>query len=152
MIDPLFEAGTGAPIINDTQLPQPVTEIGWSAEDALSAPLCLSSTFLNSSGATETITNAGTVLGNVVLTDQELPMPPVALPTVPEPWLFVPPSAANSCVPPALVVPVFRFAIVPVKTLHEPCVPLAGSPGPLPCRLVCRHLPVGLADSKKIAS
>lgn len=155
MIDPLFEAGTGAPIINDTQLPQPVTEIRWSAEDALPAPLCLSSTFLNSSGATETITNVSTVLGNVVLTDQGLSMPPVALPTVPEPSLFVPPSAANRCVPPALPVPFpvrYRPQLPNRPVTQAVPLPLAGSPvTAAPVSLVANSF-VSLADSNGYTS
>jgi hypothetical protein len=94
LVDPLFEQGTGAPIVNETQTPQPVTEIQWSPDDALPAPLCLSSTFLTASGDTETLTNVSIVLGNVVLADQGLSMPAVTLPEVPEPALFVPPSAS----------------------------------------------------------
>lgn len=100
LVDPLFEQGTGAPIVNDTQQPQPVTEIGWAAEDALPAPLCISSTFLTASGDTRTLTNVSIVLGNVVLADHGLSMPAATLPIVPEPTLFVPSSlGADRCTP-----------------------------------------------------
>jgi hypothetical protein len=131
LVDPLFEADTGAPILNESQQPQPVTEIMWSADDALSAPLCLSSTFLNASGATETITNVSIVLGNVVLADQGLSMPPVALPTVPEPSLFYPPSSNNRCAEPTPPKPFpvrYRPQLPNSPITQAAPMPLAGTP------------------------
>jgi hypothetical protein len=101
LVDPLFEVGTGAPIVNGTQQPQPVTEIQWSADDALPAPLCLSSTFQPATGDLTTLTNVSVALGNVVLADHGLSMPPLPLPVVPQPTLFQPPQAgADRCAPP----------------------------------------------------
>lgn len=132
LVDPLFERGTGAPIIQSSQLPQPVTQIRWSADDALPAPLCLSSTFLTSSGTTETITNVSIIHGNVVLADQGLSMPPVSLPPVPEPELLVPPSlAANRCAPPAPPTPLavrYRPQLPNSPITQAVPLPLAGSP------------------------
>ncbi len=97
LVDPLFEAGTGAPITTAGQLPTPVTEIQWSASDALPAPLCLSST-ITSSGQQKTLTGVSVVYGNVVLADQGLTMSAVPLPTVPEPSLRYPASpGADRC-------------------------------------------------------
>ena len=50
LVDPLFERGTGAPITSAAQQPTPVTEIRWSAKDALPFPVCISSTFRDSTG------------------------------------------------------------------------------------------------------
>ena len=51
LVDPLFEQGTGLPIRSAAQLPTPVTQIRWADDDALAFPLCLSSTFLDATGA-----------------------------------------------------------------------------------------------------
>jgi Baseplate J-like protein len=100
LVDPLFEAGTGKPITSAGQLPTPVTEIQWSTDDALPAPLCLSSSFIDSSGKQQNLTGVSVVLGNVVLADQGLTMPATPLPTVPEPTLYFPPSStADRCNP-----------------------------------------------------
>jgi hypothetical protein len=99
LVDPLFDV-TGAAIVNGTQQPQPVTEIQWSADDALPAPLCLSSTFLAATGDLTTLTNVSVAMGNVVLADHGLSMPAEPLPLVPEPTLFQPPQAgADRCTP-----------------------------------------------------
>jgi hypothetical protein len=156
LVDPLFEQGTGAPIINSSQVPQPVTEIRWSDDDALPAPLCLSSTFLNSSGATETITSVSIVLGNVILADQGLSMPAVSLPTVPQPELFVPPSlAANRCTPPAPPTPLpvrYRPQLPNSPITQAVPLPLAGSPvTSAPVSLVANSF-VSLSDSNGYTS
>jgi hypothetical protein len=155
LLDPLFEAETGAPIIASSQVPQPVTQIRWSADDALPAPLCLSSTFLNSSGATETITNVSIVLGNGILADQGLSMPSVSLPTVPEPSLFVPPSSANRCAPPALPAPLpvrYRPQLPNSPITQAVPLPLAGTPvTSAPVSLVANSF-VSLSDSNGYTS
>lgn len=102
LVDPLFEMGTGKPVISVSQHPTPVTEIQWSVDDALPFPVCISSTFVNSSGEKKTLADVSVVLGNVVLADQGLTLSGVAIGAVPEPELFVPPNAAgNRCSPTA---------------------------------------------------
>jgi baseplate J-like protein len=102
LVDPLFEMGTGKPVVSVSQQPTPVTEIRWSADDALPFPVCISSTFVDSSGEKQTLTDVSMVLGNVVLADQGLTLSGIAIGTVPEPALFVPPNAAgNRCNPTA---------------------------------------------------
>ena len=131
LVDPLFEQGTGAPIVSASQQPTPVTEIQWSSDDALPAPLCLSSAFVNSNGQNQTLTGVSVVLGNVVLADQGLTLTGVALGTVPEPTLFSPPAAsANRCNPtPAAPFPVRFRPQVPDKPVTQAVpLPLAGSP------------------------
>jgi hypothetical protein len=131
LVDPLFEQGTGLPITSSSQLPTPITEIHWSSEDALSATLCLSSSFLNSEGGTTNLTGVSIVLGNVVLADQGLSFTGVALPTVPEPSLFVPGSlTANRCKPaPATPFPVRYRPLLPQSPVTQAvALPLAGSP------------------------
>jgi len=131
LVDPLFEAGTGAPITSTAQLPTPVTEIQWSSDDALPFPVCLSSKFLNSSGDEVTLTNVSIVLGNVVLADQGLSMSGVALGTVPAPTLFVPPNpAADRCHPSAPIpLPVrYRPQVQDSPVTQVVPLPLAGSP------------------------
>jgi hypothetical protein len=100
LVDPLFEQGTGNPVVSAAQQPTLITEIQWSTDDALSFPVCISSTFSSSSSGAQTITNVSVVLGNVVLADQGLSLTNIALPTVPEPELYQPASAAqNRCNP-----------------------------------------------------
>jgi Baseplate J-like protein len=98
LVDPLFEDGTGAPIVSASQTPTPVTEIAWSAEDALPIPVCISSTFLDSSGAEQSLTGVSVAYGNVVLADHGLTMPATPLDVVPEPTLFYP-STGDRCDP-----------------------------------------------------
>ena len=91
LIDPLF---------NDpaTGLPPQVTEIQWSQEDALPLPVCISSTFLASTGDHTSVSNVSVAFGNVVLADQGLSLSGIPLGTVPAPRLFYPPNlAADRC-------------------------------------------------------
>ena len=131
LVDPLFEQETGLPITSTSQLPTPITEIHWSTDDALPVTLCLSSSFLNSEGGTTNLTGVSIVLGNVVLADQGLSFTGVALPTVPEPSLFVPGSStANRCKPtPAAPFPVRYRPLLPQSPVTQAvALPLAGSP------------------------
>lgn len=130
LVDPLYDA-TGVPIVGPTQQPQPVTEIAWSSDDALPAPLCLSSTFINGGGATQTLTGVSIVLGNVVLADQGLTMPAYALPAVPEPTLFAPPSETADRCKPSLPTPLpVRYRPQLVDSPVTQAVPLPTSGGP----------------------
>ena len=131
LADPLFEDGTGAPITNPlTQKPTPVTEIQWSEEDALPFSVCISSTFINQNGDKQTINGVSVVLGNVVLADHGLSFTK-PLGTVPDPTLFVPPSAAaNRCNPASpQALPVrYRPPIPDSPITQEVPLTLAGSP------------------------
>jgi predicted phage baseplate assembly protein len=151
LVDPLFEVGTGAPIVNGTQQPQPVTEIQWSADDALPAPLCLSSTFLSATGERTTLTNVSVALGNVVLADHGLSMPAQPLPVVPEPTLFQPPQAgANRCAPPTPPSPLpvrYRPQLPDSPVTQAVPLEIAGGPATTaPVALVTNGL-VSLPDS-----
>ena len=64
LTDPLFTDGSGNPI--------QVTEIQWSHDDALPFPVCVSSTYLDSNGDQQTVTDVSVVYGNVVLADHGL--------------------------------------------------------------------------------
>ncbi|MDR3772038.1 MAG: putative baseplate assembly protein [Terracidiphilus sp.] len=156
LVDPLFEQGTGAPIVNPTQQPQPVTEIGWSTDDALPAPLCLSSTFLNDQGDTRTITNVSIVLGNAVLADHGLSMPATPLPAVPEPTLFYPPSpSANRCAPPTAPAPLpvrYRPQLADSPITQAVSLPMAGSPVTTSAVALVANGFVSLSDSNGYTS
>jgi hypothetical protein len=138
LVDPLFELGTGLPIVAPAiQQSTPATEIQWSSDDALPFPVCLSSTFLNSSGDQQTVTDVSIVLGNVVLADQGLSFSNIKLGTVPAPRLFYPANmfypgniTANRCQPTAPTpLPVrFRPAIPDSPITQAVPLPLAGSP------------------------
>ena len=133
LVDPLFEQGASGPvpITSASQQPTPVTEIRWSPDDALTFPVCISSTFLNSNNDEHLLSRVSIILGNVVLADQGLLLPAVQLPTVPEPSLFRPRNpAADRCRP---------TAPVPFPVRYQPpagdspitqavSLPLAGSP------------------------
>jgi Baseplate J-like protein len=98
LVDPLFEDKTGKPIQSPAQLPTPVTEIQWSQDDALPFPVCISSTFLDSNGDTQTLTDVSQAFGNVVLADHGLSFTGVSLGTVPPPQMYWPPNpAADRC-------------------------------------------------------
>jgi len=129
LVDPLFEENTHDPITSSAQKPQPVTEIQWSADDALPATLCLSSTFLNSDGKTETLPGVSVAHGNVVLADQGLSMPGEQLPTVPEPTLYYP-GSGDRCNPvPPKPLPVRYRPLLPQSPVTQAvALPLAGGP------------------------
>jgi hypothetical protein len=130
LADPLFDT-SGNEITTSGQTPQPVTEIQWGSEDALLAPLCLSSTFAGQNGATTTLTGVSVAYGNVVLADQGISMPSMTLPTVPEPKLFVPGSATvDRCNPTAPTpFPVRYRPQLPQSPVTQAVpLPLAGGP------------------------
>ncbi len=131
LVDPLFDSA-GNPIISVSQQPTPVTEVQWSADDALPFPVCVSSTFINSSGQLQSLTNVSVVLGNVVLADQGLSFTGIALGTVPQPQLYAPPNAAgNRCKPSApTALPVRYWPLVPDNPITQ-AVPLAIAAAPV---------------------
>jgi hypothetical protein len=137
LVDPLFEDGTGKPIVSASQIPTQVTEIQWSTDDALPFPVCISSTFVNSSGATETLANVSIVLGNVVLADQGLSFAGVPLPTVPAPELYKAPCAAqNRCNPtPPTALPVHYWPQLTDSPITQ-AVPLAVAEAPVTTGIV----------------
>jgi hypothetical protein len=131
LVDPLFESGTGNVVVSASQTPQPLTEVQWSADDALPFPVCISSTFLNSNGDEQTLTNVSVAFGNIVLADQGLSFSAVPLGVVPEPTIFQPPSAsADRCNPAAPVpYPVRYRPIISERPITQAVpVPIAGSP------------------------
>jgi hypothetical protein len=132
LVDPLFEEGTGKPIVSPAQKPTPVTEIQWAAEDALPFPVCLSSTYLDAKQDTQVLTNVSIILGNIVLADHGLSFVGTGLGTVPSPTLFLPPDpAADRCQPPKprVALPVrFRPRMSDSPLTQSVPLPLAGSP------------------------
>ena len=72
LVDPLFEQGTGKPITSPAQAPTPVTEIQWSADDALPFPVCISSKYLDSQQKEQNLPDVSKAFGNVVLADHGL--------------------------------------------------------------------------------
>jgi hypothetical protein len=130
LVDPLFDVN-GNPITSATQQPQPVTEIQWSSDDALSFPVCVSSQILDSDGIEQPLPNVSVVFGNVVLADQGLTMPSTSIGTVPAPTLLYPPNpASDRCQPPVTQAFPVRFRPpVPNSPVTEAVpLPLAGSP------------------------
>ena len=109
LVDPLFDA-SGKPILSPAQAPTPITEIQWAQEDALPFPVCISSTYVDANGDTQTLTNVSLVFGNVVLADHGLSLNNVPLGTVPSPSIYLPPNpAANRCLNPQPVALPVRF-------------------------------------------
>lgn len=131
LVDPLFEEGTGKPITSNTQKPTPITEIQWAAADALPFPVCLSSTYIDSSGQEQFLANVSAAFGNIVLADQGISFSGAKLPDVPRPSLFWPPDpAADRCQPGSRApLPVRYRPLVPDSPLTQAVpLPLAGSP------------------------
>ena len=90
LVDPLFLDSGGDPI--------PVTEIQWSAEDALPFPVCISSEYLDANGDPQTATDVSVAFGNVVLADHGLTFTGKSMGTVPPPRVFLPRDpAADRC-------------------------------------------------------
>jgi hypothetical protein len=131
LVDPLFEKGTGKAITSSVQTPTPVTEIQWSADDALPFPVCISSKYLDSQQKEQTIQNVSKVFGNVVLADHGITFKDIDLDVVPRPSIFKPPSAAaDRCNPtPPMPIPVRYRPLIPDSPITQAVLlPLAGSP------------------------
>ena len=98
LVDPLFEDGTGKPIKSPAQKPTPVTEIQWSQADALPFPVCISSTFTDANGETQSLADVSVVFGNIVLADHGLTLTNKTMGTVPPPRIYLPRNpAADRC-------------------------------------------------------
>lgn len=98
LVDPLFEEGTGLPITSPAQKPAPVTELQWSQEDALPFPVCISSSYTDSNGDTQLLTNVSVLFGNNVLSDHGLTLTGIDLGIVPAPSIYLPPDpSADRC-------------------------------------------------------
>ncbi len=131
LVDPLFATGSGDTIVSASQTPTPVTEIQWSGEDALPFALCLSSSFIDSTGKTQTLTNVSIVLGNNVLADQGITLSAVSLGSVPEPTIPLPAGATEDrCTPsrPADLPVRYRPTLPDSPLTQAVALPLAGSP------------------------
>jgi hypothetical protein len=131
LVDPLFEKGTGKAITSTTQMPTPVTEIQWSADDALPFPVCVSSKYLDSEQKEQTIPNVSKVFGNAVLADHGVTLTDIDLGIVPRPLIFKPPSpAADRCNPtPPMPIPVRYRPLIPDSPITQAVLlQLAGSP------------------------
>ena len=129
LVDPLFERGTGKPITSAAQLPTPVTEIQWSADDALPFPVCISSKYLDSQHKEQQLADVSKVFGNVVLADHGCTLTGIDLGIVPRPTIFKP-STADRCAPtPPVPVPVRYRPPVPDSPITQAAsLALAGSP------------------------
>jgi hypothetical protein len=128
LVDPLFEKGTGKAITSPAQTPTPVTEIQWSADDALPFPVCISS---KSQQKEQRIPNVSKVFGNVVLADHGVTLKDIDLGIVPRPSIFKPPSpAADRCnpTPPVPIAVRYRPLIPDSPITQAVSLQLAGSP------------------------
>jgi hypothetical protein len=131
LVDPLFEKGTGKAITSLAQTPTPVTEIQWSADDALPFPVCVSNKYLDSQQKEQTIPNVSKVFGNVVLADHGVSLKDIDLGIAPRPSIFKPPGlAADRCNPtPPVPIPIrYRPPIPDSPITQAVSLQLAGSP------------------------
>lgn len=133
LFDPLFTTpgadGIGDPVTSAAQSSAAVTEIQWSSEDALPFPVCLSSSFIDSTGKLQYLTDVSIVLGNIVLADQGLHLSAVSLGTVPQPSIF-PPDNSSRCNPTQPQgLPVRYRPVLPDAPISQAVpLPLAGAP------------------------
>jgi hypothetical protein len=147
LVDPLFDIH-GNKITAAGQTPQPVTEIGWSTDDALPFPVCISSTVYDANNLETPLTKVSVVLGNVVLADNGLTMPRADLGLVPAPDMFYASSASTMCakpVPsplPARFLP--KLADSPITQVVP--LPLTGSPSTPDAVALSASAPVSLKD------
>jgi len=155
LVDPLFEKGTGLPITSPAQQPTPVTEIQWSAADALPFPVCISSTFLDSTQTQKSLADVSKAFGNVVLADHGVTLKDIDLGIVPRPALFCPPRPGADRCQPARPVPMpVRFRpVVPDSPLTQTvALQVAGSPvTPAIVHLLTNSV-VTLTDAKGLVS
>src|SRR6185437_15704378 len=132
LVDPLFEDKTGLRITNPAaQKPTPVTEIQWAAEDALKFPLCLLSSFVDSSGGNQNVDNVSVAFGNVVLADHGLTISNADFGKVPAPTTFLAPDPNSDHCDQTDSVPVpvrFRPTVPDAPVTQAVPLTLAGSP------------------------
>jgi baseplate J-like protein len=128
LVDPLDKDAAGNPI--------QVTEIQWAQADALPFPLCISSTYLDSAGDQQSVSDVSVAFGNIVLADHGVSLSGKLLGTVPPPRLYYPPDpAADRCqLPSPSPVPARYRPTVPDKPLTQvvalATVPLTGAGNP----------------------
>jgi predicted phage baseplate assembly protein len=129
---------TQTAIVEDTLFSdRPVTQIQWSQQDALPFPVCISSTFPDSKGDRQDVTDASVVFGNIVLADHGLSLKDRKLGTVSGPRLFYPPNpAADRCqIAPPMPLPARFRPQVPDSPLTQqvpfPSVSLAAAGVPV---------------------
>lgn len=128
LVDPLFDT-SGIAITSAAQTPQPVTEIQWSAEDALPFPLCISSV-ITANGAQLPLANVSLAFGNAVLADHGLSMTGMPLPNVPAPSLIQITPVKDRCDPPApTYLPVRYRPMLPDSPITQAApIAIAGAP------------------------
>jgi uncharacterized phage protein gp47/JayE len=119
-----IQDGSGKPLA-DPLFSVLVTEIQWSAEDALPFPVCISSAFLDDRGDQQTASDVSVAFGNVVLADHGLSFTSKDFGVVPAPSIFVPrdPAADRCQLSPPTPVPVRFRPVVPDSPLTQ-TVPL----------------------------
>lgn len=121
--------------------PTLLTEIQWASDDALPFPLCLSSSYIDANGDTQSVVDVSKAYGNVILADHGLSLQGKSLGTVPQPRIYQPPDpAADRCQPrqPTPVPVRFRPTIpdnpitqaVPSPLSTGQPMPVTGSPPP----------------------
>jgi hypothetical protein len=126
--------GQGNPLqdsLFDSSSPVLVTEIQWSSDDALPFSVCLSSSYIDSNGDTQVVTDVSLAYGNVVLADHGITLSNISLGTVPQARLFLPPDpAADRCTPTSPTPIPARFGpTLPDSPLTQAVpLPLVGSP------------------------
>jgi hypothetical protein len=123
LVDPLFSDANGNAI--------EVTEIQWSQADALPFPICISSTYLDSAGDEQTVSDVSVVFGNVVLADHGLSFSNIPLGTAPAPRLYFPrdPAADRCQVADRTPLPVRFRPVIPDRPLTQAAA-LAAAPLP----------------------
>lgn len=148
LVDPLFDVN-GAVITSSAQTPQAITEIQWGSDDALPFPVCISAQYSDANQVVHSLTNVSVALGNLVLADHGLTMPPSALGVVPEPSLkYAPNPAADRCARNAPAYLPVRFDPILVDGPITQSVPLstAGSPSTPDAVPLSATAPVYLTD------
>jgi len=122
--------GKGQPLV-DPLFAIEVTEIQWSEADALPFPVCISSSYLDSAGDQQTVTDVSVVFGNVVLADHGLSFANIPLGTVPAPRLYYPrdPAADRCQVADRTPLPVRFRPAIPDRPLTQAAA-LASAPLP----------------------
>jgi len=147
LVDPLFDTSGNIITSSTATNQQPVTEIGWSTDDALPFPVCISSTNYNVTPA-QPLTNVSVVLGNVVLADNGLTMPRADLGYVPVPTMFYASTDSDMCAQPVpSPLPVRFLPTLAYSPLTQAVpMPLTGSPTTPDAIPLSTSAPVSLED------
>ena len=154
LLDPLFDVN-GVVITSNAQIAQPVTEIQWGSDDALPFPVCISAQYTDSNQVVHSLANVSIVLGNMVLADHGLTMPPASLGAVPASSLvYAPNPATDRCTQqqPNYLPVRFNPSLADRPLTQSVQLPISGSPSTPDAMPLSAAAPLNLKDGNGLVT